>query len=60
VLGTFHHTPATVRQALDLLATGAVPASPFLQERAPLSALPDLLARLARGGGPLKVVVEPW
>ena len=57
-MGTFHHTPATIRRALDDLANGTVPAAPFLQERAPLSELPTLLPRLAQGGGPLKVVVE--
>ena len=59
VLGTFHHTPATVRQALALLASGDVPADVFIQERAALAELPDLLARLARGGGPLKVALTP-
>jgi L-iditol 2-dehydrogenase len=59
LMGTFHHTPATIRQALDLIATGAVPARPFLQGRASLAELPAVLARLAKGGGPLKVVVTP-
>jgi L-iditol 2-dehydrogenase len=57
LLGTFHHTPGTIRQALAHLASDAVPAAPFLQERAALADLPALLARLARGGGPLKAVV---
>lgn len=59
LMGTFHHTPSTIRQALDFLASGEVPAAPFLQERASLAELPALLPRLARGGGPLKVVITP-
>src|SRR5213078_2526342 len=42
LLGTFHHTPATIRQALDALASGTVPGAPFLQERARLDELPTL------------------
>jgi L-iditol 2-dehydrogenase len=59
VLGSFHHTPRTIRQALGLLADGAVPADALIQDRASLEDLPGLLNRLARGGGPLKVAVLP-
>lgn len=59
LLGTFHHTPLTVRAALAALAAGELPGKLFLQGRAPLAALPKILPRLARGGGPLKVVVRP-
>lgn len=58
LLGTFHHTPDTIRQALAHLAAGEVLAAPFLQERVGLADVPAVLARLAKGGGPLKVVVE--
>lgn len=60
LLGTFHHTPRTVREALRLLAGGHVPAEVFIQARASLDELPALLPQLARGGGPLKVAVHPW
>src|SRR5205814_1005629 len=36
LVGTFHHTPDTIRRALGFLADGTVPAAPFLQERAHL------------------------
>lgn len=59
LVGTFHHTPATVRRALELLSAGQVPAGLLIQERASLADLPELLPRLARSGGPLKAVVLP-
>jgi len=59
LLGTFHHTPATIRSALRLLADGKIPANVIIQEHAGLEQLPQLLPDLARGGGPLKVAVTP-
>ena len=47
------------RFLLRLLAEGAVPAEIFIQERISLCRLPELLPRLAQGGGPLKVAVLP-
>jgi L-iditol 2-dehydrogenase len=57
LLGTFHHTPATIREALRLLSDGAVPPDVLVQGSATLEELPGRLAELARGGGPLKVAV---
>jgi L-iditol 2-dehydrogenase len=59
LVATFHHTPATIREALRLLVAGQVPAEVLIQERAPLERLPELLPELARGGGPLKVSIAP-
>ena len=56
--GTFHHTPAAIRTALALIASGEVPARDFLQSRAALTAVPAVLASLARGGGAVKTVIE--
>jgi L-iditol 2-dehydrogenase len=58
LLGTFHHTPQTIRRALELLAEGKVPAELLIERRAQLDELPALLPELARGGGPLKVAVS--
>lgn len=55
--GTFHHTPDTVRKALDHLATGRVPAREFIQRCAALSQLPAILAELAVGGGAIKTAI---
>lgn len=58
--GTFHHTPSAFSKALKLIADGTVPAEPFLQHRALLQELPDILASFAQGTMPaIKVVVVP-
>ena len=60
LLGAFHHTPTTFRAALDLIAQGHVPARSFLQQSAPLSALPAVLASLLDGSnGAVKTIVQP-
>lgn len=59
LLGTFHHTPATIREALRLLADGSVPPDEIIQEHAKLEQVPQFLPILARGGGPLKVAIAP-
>lgn len=58
LLGSFHHTPSIMREALKLLATAQVPVEVIVQEESSLSDLPELLRRLAPGGGPLKVAVD--
>jgi L-iditol 2-dehydrogenase len=60
VRSTFHHTPASVREALRLVASGQVDAAAFLTARAPLAELPDVLRRMAEGGEGLKTVIFPW
>jgi L-iditol 2-dehydrogenase len=59
LIGTFHHTPATIRRALQLLEEDRIPAEAIIQERITLDELPARLPELARGGGPLKVAVTP-
>ena len=58
--GAFHHTPQTIRRALELIASGEVPASEFIQQHAPLSELPQILAGLAVGTGPIKAALIPF
>ena len=57
--GTFHHTPQTIRKALNFIAGGDVPAREFIQRSAPLSDLPSILASLASGVGPVKTAIIP-
>jgi L-iditol 2-dehydrogenase len=58
--GTFHHTSQTFRTALDLIASGDVPAELFLQHCAPLEDLPQILAGFAQGTMPaIKVRITP-
>lgn len=60
LVGAFHHTPDACRQALDLIASGAVPARLFLQQTASLAALPSVLASLLDGSnGGVKTIIRP-
>ena len=60
LVGAFHHTPDTFRQALALIACGDVPARAFLQQTAPLSALRAVLTSLLDGSnGAVKTVIQP-
>jgi L-iditol 2-dehydrogenase len=56
--GTFHHTPQTVRGALALLAAGQVDARLFIQDSAPLSALPSVFADLNHANTAVKVAIR--
>src|SRR5579875_1716873 len=44
---TFHHTPAHIRRALDLIARGEATAAHFVNAEEPLTALPRVLHDLA-------------
>ena len=58
--GTFSHTPATFRKSLQLIVDGSVPARSFIQQHAPLSELPSVLASLANGSnGAIKTCIVP-
>ena len=51
LLGSFHSTPEEARQAMALLASGAVDPRPLLTRSGPLSDLPRFLEAQARGEG---------
>ena len=53
--GTFHHTPSAFREALRLIASGAVEPKRFVNSRKTLGDLPESLIDNAEGG--LKTVV---
>lgn len=60
LVGAFHHTPETFQRALGLIACGDVPARAFLQQTAPLTAVPAVLASLLDGSnGAVKTVIRP-
>lgn len=59
IKGTFHHTPATVRTALGLIADGRIPAKMLIQQRAPLTELPAVLRSLLNGNCAVKVAIDP-
>lgn len=60
VTATFHHTPRSVRAALQLVAEGGLDPDLFITGREPLDRLPAVLEEMARGGDSLKTVVLPW
>jgi len=59
LVGTFHHTPAAVREALRLIAEGLVPARTLIQQEAPLAELPGVLQSLLNGNCAVKVAIDP-
>jgi L-iditol 2-dehydrogenase len=60
VTSTFHHTPRSFREALQLITGGEVRADAFVTAEAPLDAVPDVLRRMAEGGDGLKTAILPW
>lgn len=59
LLSTFHHTPASVREAYRLIASGEIDADSFITAEAPLGRLPEVLRSLAHGSDGLKTAVLP-
>ena len=58
IRGAYHHRPATVRQALELLESGEVDLTPLLSGQRPLEHVEDALQAMARHEA-LKVVIRP-
>lgn len=58
LLASFHHTPRTIRRALELIESGVVRAADFVDGRAPLGELPDLLRRMAAGNRAVKTLID--
>jgi L-iditol 2-dehydrogenase len=58
LVGAFHHTPALVRSAVDLLASGRLVPDGLISHRMPLGGVDDALALMASGKA-LKVLIDP-
>jgi L-iditol 2-dehydrogenase len=58
LFGVFHHTPALVRRAVQLLASGGLDPSPLVTHRMGLEEVPEALALMSRGEA-LKVLITP-
>ena len=58
LVGAFHHTPEMIRQAIELLDSGAVNPDGLLTHRMGLGGVREALALMA-GGAALKVLIEP-
>ena len=55
---SFHHTPRTIRRALELIETGVIRAADFVDGEASLSELPDLFRAMAAGNRAVKTFVD--
>jgi L-iditol 2-dehydrogenase len=58
LVGAFHHTPETIRRAVELLDSGAVNPEGLLTHRMGLAGVRKALELMARGEA-LKVLIEP-
>jgi len=56
---SFHHTPATIRKALDIIRRGDVTAADFVNREEPLANLLEVLQHLMSHNGHLKTAIIP-
>jgi L-iditol 2-dehydrogenase len=56
---TFHHTPAYIRKALDLVCDGHITASFFVNREEPLANLLEVMRHLMSHNGHLKTAIVP-
>jgi len=56
---TFHHTPAYIRKALDLICAGHITASFFVNREEPLANLLEVMRHLMSHNGHLKTAILP-
>jgi L-iditol 2-dehydrogenase len=58
LLASFHHTPRTVRRALELIETGVVQSRDFVDGECPLTRLPGLFREMAAGNRAVKTLIR--
>jgi len=58
LLASFHHTPRTIRWALEFIETGAIRAGDFVDGECPLTQLPELFQSMATGNRVIKTLVR--
>lgn len=58
LLASFHHTPMTIRQALEFIEQGIIRAADFVDGDCPLSRLPELFRSMAAGNRAVKTLVD--
>jgi L-iditol 2-dehydrogenase len=59
LVGAFHHTPAMIRRAVELLESKAVEPDRLLTHRMGLASVKEALALMGRGET-MKVLIDPW
>lgn len=55
---SFHHTPTTIRHALEFIEAGVVHAGDFVDGECPLSKLPGLFRQMAAGNHAVKTLIR--
>jgi L-iditol 2-dehydrogenase len=58
LMASFHHTPRTIRRALQWIEDGVIRADDFVNATVPLSALPQAFESMAAGNVAIKTAVE--
>lgn len=58
LLASFHHTPRSIRRALEWIESGVVRAADFVDGQATLSGLPDLLREMTGGNRAVKTLID--
>jgi L-iditol 2-dehydrogenase len=59
LLASFHHTPRTIRRALEWIESGVVPASLFIGGECGLRELPELFRAMSVGSVAVKTLIRP-
>jgi len=58
LLASFHHTPRSIRRALEFIEIKAVRAADFIDGACPLSRLPELFQSMAKGNRAVKTLIQ--
>jgi L-iditol 2-dehydrogenase len=58
LLASFHHTPRTIRRALEFIEAGVIQAADFVNGECALSELPQLLKSMTEGNRVVKTLVQ--
>jgi L-iditol 2-dehydrogenase len=58
LLASFHHTPRTIRRALEFIEAGVIQAADFVNGECTLSELPQLLKSMTEGNRVVKTLVR--
>jgi len=58
LLASFHHTPGTIRRALEFVERGVIRATDFVDGECPLAELPELFRSMAAGNRAVKTFIR--
>jgi L-iditol 2-dehydrogenase len=58
LLASFHHTPRTIRRALEFIEAGVIRAVDFVDGECPLTRLPELFKSMAAGNSAIKTLIR--